>query len=133
MNRLTLTRESHNEWGIISSLIDDSMKQHAVTLEHAFLQPDGTYAPKIPPGTYTCILGTHQLDHGGPQQLYEITGVPGHSGILFHKGNYNQDSDGCVLLGKSVDMIDKCIVSSAAAFDDFMTMQAGKPFTLTVR
>ena len=129
---LTLTRQSYNSWGVISELADIGGKIIAVTLEHAFEQPDGSYAPKVPAGTYTCMLGTHHLDHGGPQQLYEVKNVPGHTGILFHKGNYNHDSDGCILLGSSLDKVDQCVVSSEAAFDAFMALQAGAPFTLRV-
>ena len=88
--------------GIFSTLwLDDT--QFCVTLEHAF--PDGNdgWMPKLPRGaTYTCKLGLHQLEHGGPFPTFEITGVPGHSGILFHVGCFNRDSNGCVLMGAEI-------------------------------
>lgn len=72
------------------------------TLEHAFPSGEG-WMPKLPRNwTYTCKRGTHQLDHGDPFVTFEITGVPGHSGILFHVGNFNKDSDGCVLQGAEI-------------------------------
>ena len=41
--------------------------------------------------------------HNGVEfSTFEITGVAGHSGILFHAGNFNKDSDGCVLIGKQI-------------------------------
>lgn len=70
------------------------------TLEHAFFQGNGEYAPIIPNGTYTCVRGTHALSNGVPFQTFEITGVNGHSGLLFHAGNFNKDSHGCVLCGQ---------------------------------
>jgi hypothetical protein len=131
---LTLTRKSYNSWGIISDLTDDTGKLIAVTLEHAFPSDVGRayYLPKISAGTYQCVLGTHQLDHGGPQQLYEVTGVRDHSGILIHIGNFNRDSDGCILLGEAVSETLQSISNSTNTFNDFMKMQGGQPFILTV-
>ncbi len=66
----------------------------------------------------------HRL-HGMTEdfETFEIRGVPGHTGILFHWGNYNQDSDGCVLLGsaRNGDMI----VNSREEFANFMELQKG--------
>ncbi len=120
---MKLIRGPGEESGIYGVLQQDDGTQVAVTLEHAFLQDDDSYAPKLPDGSYTCVLGTHQLDHGGPFQAYEITGVSGHKGILFHVGNYNKDSDGCCLLGESRqgDMI----VHSGVTFKSFMTLMDG--------
>lgn len=70
------------------------------TLEHAYAQPDGSYAPKVAAGTYTCVRGMHVLHNGVPFETFEITGVTGHKGILFHPGNFNRDSEGCVLCGQ---------------------------------
>lgn len=87
--------------GIFSELWRHEAK-FCVTLEHAFPSGDG-YMPKLPRGaTYTCKRGIHQLEHGGPFETFEITGVPGHSGILFHIGNFNSNSDGCALMGGTV-------------------------------
>jgi Family of unknown function (DUF5675) len=88
--------------GIFSTLFFNDEK-FAVTLEHAFEDADGAYFPKLLRGaTYKCVRGPHQLEHGPRFEAFEITGVPGHSGILFHVGNFNKDSDGCVLLGASL-------------------------------
>ncbi len=105
-------------YGILSS--NDGFS--CVTLEHSFISESGNnvYGPKIPPGQYLCVRGTHQLEHGGPFSTFEITGVPGHSGLLFHVGNFNKDSDGCVLLGESVDLVDAMITNSVATFAEFM-------------
>lgn len=100
------------------------------TLEHAYETTLGTYEPKLLPGNYLCIRGQHRL-HSGPIETFEITGVPNHNGILFHYGNYNTDSDGCVLVG--IDRIGDMITDSRDAFASFMKLQDGiNEFNLVV-
>lgn len=98
------------------------------TLEHAYPDAGGHYLPKLPRGyTYKCVRGWHQLEHGPRFETFEITGVPGHSGILFHIGNFNRDSNGCCLLGASVVCDadnDWCIERSTATFQRFMAANA---------
>lgn len=131
---LILTHQSFNSWGIISALTDESGKQIATCLEHAYLQDDGSYLPKTPDGTYTCVRGQHQLaGMSHPFETFEITNVPGHTNILLHVGNYNKDSEGCVLVGADVAPSEQMIVNSKAAFANFMSIEAGlDSFTLTV-
>lgn len=129
---LTLARDRYSNLGIFSTLEDENGEQIAVTLEHAYEDENGDYSPKLPAGTYTCKLGSHHLDHLGVAELYQIMEVPGHEGILFHVGNYNRDSDGCVLLGTGLGQAQACITASRVAFDKFMTLQGGKDFTLSV-
>lgn len=102
-------------------------ERFCATLEHAFENASGNFFPKLPRGyTYTCVRGMHQLEHGPPFETFEITGVPGHSGILFHVGNYNRDSDGCCLLGESIctDSGDWWVNHSIATFKRFMAANA---------
>lgn len=60
-------------------------------------------------------------------ETFEITGVPGHSNLLFHWGNFNQDSEGCILLGERTaeEGNGEMITNSRAAFARFMGIQAG--------
>lgn len=95
------------------------------TLEHAFqgIGADWDYHPLIPPGIYTCVRGMHQLAHGDPFEAFEITGVAGHSGLLFHAGNFNCDSHGCVLCGQEIKRMGDGIAiltGSRNAFAAFM-------------
>lgn len=91
--------------GVFSTLFCDNAL-FCQTLEHAFEDADGNYYPKVKRGaTYKCKRGRHRLDHynkGEPFWTFEITGVVGHSGILFHPGNFNRNSDGCVLTGEKL-------------------------------
>lgn len=120
----TLKRTSCTPFGIFSDLISEEGHRF-VTAEHSY---DGQ--PKLGVGTYTCSFGSHML-HSGPVQTYEVLGVPGHTGILFHVGNYPQnDSDGCLLLGR--EQQGQMILKSRDAWTEFLLLNAGVPFELQV-
>lgn len=130
---LILTRKDKRQDGIFSELTDDSGNFIAVTLEHSY---DGE--PKLQDGTYNCVKGIHELHNGIPFEAYEVMNVPGHTGILCtHVGNYNADSDGCVLIGMNIkDMDDgsRMITHSMIAFSKFMTMlEKYANYTLVVK
>lgn len=113
-----LLRTERNRWGIFG-LLKEGEDQLAVTLEHAYPKPDGSFAPKLPEGKYLCARGYHQLKGmDAPFETFEIKNVPGHSGMLFHWGNYNRDSSGCVLLGKN--NLKTSIDQSILTFQAFM-------------
>jgi hypothetical protein len=59
---------------------------------------------------------------------FEVTGVPGRSLILFHRGNTHLDTRGCILLGSrfSVGFADSlALQESRIAFTAFMGALAG--------
>lgn len=128
---LKLVRTDKSEAGIFGELLDEAGNLIAVTLEHAYLV-GGEWTAKIPPDTYVCGRGLHKL-HGMTNffETFQILEVPNCTNILFHWGNYNKDSEGCVLLGsaRSVDMI----THSRATWTVFMQMLEGeRTFTLEV-
>lgn len=129
---LVLTRQKYGSDGIFGELTDyrDNFVCH--TLEHAYQIKKSpgviTYKPKIPGGKWTCLRGQHKLAHSEqPFSTFEVTEIDGHSGIVFHAGNYNKDSDGCILLGTGI-MKDptggSMLINSRVAFSKFMEMQA---------
>lgn len=127
----TLTRTDFRPDGIFSILVQlDTGTRFSVTLEHSYEN-----LPKLPDGSYTCVRGKHRL-HGMTEdfETFEVTGVEGHSGILFHWGNYNKDSDGCILLGQSISKdTDWMVTHSRDTFAKFMDMLQGTDeFTLIV-
>ena len=128
---LTLTRNSYEQDGVFGVLTNEDGARIAVTLEHAYLLLS-SYVPKIPPGTYTCVRGEHQLASMlTPFSTFEITGVPGHTNLLFHAGNFNADSEGCILLGKN--QAPGMVTDSKETFAYFMSLQDGlNEFTLEV-
>lgn len=134
---LVLTRMQYRADGIFGELRDLNEVLVAITLEHAYeLDDDKGYYPKIPVGTYLCVRGIHQLEKmPNPFETFEITNVPEHSKILFHYGNWNADSDGCILLGRALapSTRGQMIVDSRSTFDKFIQVQTNQPtFKLTV-
>ena len=99
--------------------------QIAVTLEHAYDDGGGGWFSKIPPGRYFCVLGHHPING----VTYEVTNVPGHTAMLFHVGNYEKDSAGCILLGEQIDEVNGrlMITKSRETFEKFMALQDGTP------
>ena len=133
---IILKRTAFRKDGIFGVLLDETNNELYHTLEHAY-ENGGNYEPKIPPGSYTCKRGEHRLEHMTNSFTTFQVDVPGHTNILFHVGNYNEDSEGCILLGistapaltRSCDML----LNSTKAFNEFMALQSGaNEFTLTV-
>jgi len=124
---LTLTRFKSDLEGVFSYLKDENGNQIAVTCEHAYPTADGHWYPKIPPGEYLCQRGTHQLSVGLPFETFEVTKVPNCWGILFHKGNVDADSEGCILVGTSFGFLssEEAVLDSHDAFDKFMEVESG--------
>ena len=85
----------------------------------------------IPAGRYVCRR------HSGPKykDTWEITGVPGRTSILFHVGNIEDDSIGCILLGSSLGSLKNKlgVMSSSNTFNRFMNVsERANELNLTV-
>src|ERR1035437_4131631 len=118
----TLKYTAFRKDGIFGMFTFDGDAPFCVTLSHAF-PVEGTYQPIVKAGTYTCVRGTHQLANGVPFETFEITGVEGHGGLLFHAGNFNKDSEGCTLLGEAIGNQadgEEMITNSKATFAAWM-------------
>lgn len=134
MTDYILTRKRSGLYGIFSELRSSSGTLMAYCLTHAYSDGKGGFVPKVPPGVYTCVRGVHQLENGVKFETFEITGVPDFQGnkvtrILFHKGNVNNDSKGCELMG--TEQSQTAVLESRTAFELFMSLQEGKN-TLTL-
>lgn len=119
---LKLVRKKFSEDGVFGELISDSNDLVAFTLEHSYVSDSGDFFAKIPIGNFLCKRGPHRLS-GMTQdfETFEIIGIPKHSGILFHSGNKNDDSSGCVLLGEKIN--GEFITNSRITFQKFMDLQ----------
>ena len=93
----------------------------AVSVEHTFTDE----LPIIKRGLWRCVKS---LYHKGGYDTYEII-VPGHSRILFHKGNTEEDSRGCVIIGESFGELKSAtaVLNSRGGFNEFMTLTKGVP------
>lgn len=123
--RMYLLRTERKAEGVFGQLTDSAGRELFATLEHAYIAEDGfSWTSKIPVGNWNCKRSLHRL-HGMTEdfETFEIMDVPGHDNLLFHWGNYNKDSEGCILVGhqRSGDMV----IESKKAFKEFMDLQAG--------
>ncbi len=98
----------------------------AVTLERTF--EGGRIV--IPEGIYTCVATKF---HRGNYPTFEITGIAGHSRLLFHKLNFEDESEGCVGIGEAFAKLDGklAIAQSGAGFGEFMQKVGHLPSFIT--
>lgn len=115
---LTLLRVAKKPSGCFGLLLQDSIP-FACTVERTYPLAGNAQLVKIPSGTYRCEK-TIFLKNG--YQTYEIVGVAGHSRLLFHRGNVEDDSEGCVLVGQGFGLVQgkDAILYSTAGFHEFM-------------
>lgn len=102
MRQLTIKRLVYREDGTPGVLLDDGQggfydvaEPFALTLEPPW--KDNTVGRScIPVGTYLC----RRVQSPKFGNTFEITGVPGRTHVLFHKGNIDDNTEGCVLVGE---------------------------------
>ena len=84
----------------------------------SFLMPDaGGDKFQIPSGQYKC-----RRFHGQKwKDTFEIV-VPDHTALLFHSGNVEAHTEGCVLLGQYPGKLkgQRAVLNSGATFKEFM-------------
>lgn len=86
----------------------------------------------IPAQQYICRRAVSPR-HG---ETFRIKDVPGRYGILFHKGNLEFNSEGCILLGQYVDKLrgNRGIKNSGDTFKAFMLEMQDETYChLTIR
>lgn len=140
--KLILKRLTYDFDGIFGILLDEAGKQLSVTLEHAFDAhlDAGGYAPKVKAGEYVC---QRHAPNRLPYETWALQNVPPFqgkpvNGILIHVGNYNENSDGCILVGRNVlprlnKPAENMVTSSHNTFNKIMDLTKGlSNFTLVV-
>lgn len=96
------------------------------------LEPDDNDPKRfqIPAGVYEC-----KRFHGARWgNTFEII-VPGHTALLFHSGNVEEESLGCILLGQYPDRLrgKRAVLNSGATFKKFMDVLGElETFTLEI-
>ncbi len=72
----------------------------------------------IPAGVYECA----RVKSPRFGNTFEITLVPGRSEILFHKGNIDDDTHGCILVGEAFNPVlgKPGITASKEGFEEFL-------------
>ena len=136
---LILNRVVSEADGIRGQLSSNDGSFIANTLEHAYTEGE-VFLPKVAEGTYKCM---RHAPNRLPYETFELQNVPDFqgkpvTGILLHIGNYNQDSDGCILVGSAMakDGVTEqaMLLGSKIAFETLMKLQTGvNEFTLVVK
>lgn len=59
---------------------------------------------------------------------FVVEKVPGRKNILFHKGNVNDDSHGCIIIGEEFGLLNNkpAVLSSSKAFVEFKSITIGR-------
>jgi len=100
------------------------------TLENPW-KDNKPYVSCIPADSYACrpYSGTKY------KNVYIVDGVPQRSGILFHHGNFEEDTSGCILLGLSAGKLrgEAAVKESKKAMDYFRLLIGDEQFILIIK
>jgi len=121
MKKLILKRVAENEDGTFGVLIDGNTP-FALTLERNWLDNKPNESC-IPAGEYVC----KRIISPRFGKTFEVTNVPGRSHILFHTGNLEEHSKGCILIGEEFGYLNGkvAVLSSRKGFKEFMDRLKG--------
>jgi len=119
---LTIKRIALNPDSVLGVILDETTP-FALTLERPWLDNRPSISC-IPKGEYT-IKRVVKLKHG---ECFQVMDVPNRTDILIHKGNFVEDSEGCILIGEQFEDIlstkaDKVVTSiqrSGVAYSELM-------------
>ena len=126
MNRLSLIRLEETSQGAIGVLVLWG-HVHSFTLEPDSLDEKRAHIPGGTPDNP--IVYPVKRFHGIRwSDTYEII-VPGHTAVLFHPGNTEEDTTMCVLLGSSVGKLveERAVMNSGVSFRSFLEKMNNLP------
>lgn len=117
--RFQLKRVAVHKFGAFGVIMKSGIP-FAVTLERTF-EPDNRIV--VPYGIVLCERSRY---YKGGYPTYELQ-VAGHSRVLFHKGNKEDHSRGCILVAESYHVFGNQpgIANSAGGFREFMRLTGG--------
>jgi len=130
MKNFILKRIASNIDGTFGVLIDDTIP-FCLTVERPWLNNQSGISC-IPDGFYICKRGQF-TKHGN---TFEVTHVPERTAILFHKGNIDDDSHGCIIVGEQYGYLDTniAVLASGIAFEEFLNrLKDINEFELTIK
>lgn len=130
MKKIKLYRVAGNNNGTFGAMVDEDIP-FCLTVERQWLNNQSGISC-IPDGVYTCQRGNFPK-HGN---TFEVMNVPGRTAILFHKGNIDDDSHGCIVVGEQYGYLGDhvAVLASGPAFDEFLKRLEGiNTFELTIK
>ena len=124
MKAFKLVRVAYTEDGTFGVLLDEGTP-FCLTLEREWKE-NKRGESCIPTGLYLC----QRVKSPKFGDTFEICDVPGRSHILFHKGNIEDDSHGCVITGEEYGEYKNkiAVLSSGKAFNEFKERTHGIDF-----
>ena len=113
---MILKRISYTEHGTFGVLIQNNIP-FAVTLERPWIE-NRINISCIPTGLYVC----KRVKSPRFGNTFEVTDVPGRTSILFHKGNLQENSHGCILIGEQYEFLNDqpAVLASKKGFGEFL-------------
>lgn len=132
IQELQLLRAIHRPDGVAGIVVADSLPI-CLSMERPWLN-NQIGISCIPTGVYVC----RRVESPKFGWTFEVTNVSGRTAILFHRGNIDDDSHGCIVLGEQFNIWEPTgqlsLASSDVAFTEFMRRATGSDkFQFTVR
>ena len=123
-----LIRVARTDHGVFGTLLFKSIP-FAVTLEPEE-KGNQRRISCIPEGVYYCA----PVNSPKFGWTYEVLDVPNRSHILFHRGNTEEHTEGCILVGESFGELKgkPAILDSTGGFNEFREKAGGERITLTI-
>ena len=117
MKCFTVKRITETDDGTFGVLLDGKIP-FALTLENKWMD-NKVGVSCIPVGDYTC---NRRWYNKGGYQTFEITDVEGRTHILFHIGNRDENTEGCILVAEEYGKLHgtTAILDSGKGFKEFM-------------
>jgi len=122
----TIIRSPSNEDGTFGMMLD-GQSPFCLTLEREWVD-NKKGESCIPNGIYLC----KRVQSPKFGNTFEICNVPNRTEILFHKGNIEDDSHGCIILGEQFEPIrtyehglKNGVLSSGKAMEEFLERTEG--------
>lgn len=112
----TIIRSPSTEDGTFGMMLD-GLTAFCLTLERTWVNNE-IGESCIPDGDYIC----KRVNSPKFGNTFEVTQVPYRSHILFHKGNLEGDSQGCIILGEQFEPLNgkNAVLASGKAFNEFI-------------
>jgi hypothetical protein len=121
MKRITIIRVPSTDDGTFGVMLDEKVP-FCLTLERKW-QNNEQGVSCIPEGFYVC----ERVKSPKFGDTFEVKNVSGRISILIHKGNIDDDSHGCILVGEQFEPISgkNAIQASGHAFTEFLQRTMG--------
>ena len=130
MNIVELVRLEESEQGTFG-VLKVNKRVVCLTLEPKDMENQQDIS-SIPAQQYIC----KKVDSPGFGRVFKVTNVPGRSNVLFHIGNTDKNTAGCILLGSTYGDLNgkRAVLGSGTAFKRFYKKLAGaEKFHLTIQ